>query len=207
MKLIERVLVVDRSDLIRQTVGRVLRPRGVAVAEANSLAAAWEYLEADRFQLLLLGETLPDGLSTTLIRELAARMETPYIVSILDKDNSESRSLCVQSRKGISANSLIGRASFYRQECRQGGPEALLQSLFSQLRFPQGKSSGVSLPEPYLRACRSWGVLRLPSIFGNTSAGSLLPKPRYSSKARVDQVRNSLRALFISKAHVQLVPS
>lgn len=90
MKLIERVLVVDRSDLIRQTVGRVLRPRGVAVAEANSLAAAWEYLEADRFQLLLLGETLPDGLSTTLIRELAARMETPYIVSILDKDNSES---------------------------------------------------------------------------------------------------------------------
>lgn len=93
MKVIERVLVVDRSDLIRQTVGRVLRPRGVAVAEANSLAVAWEYLEADRFQLLLLGETLPDGASTSLIRELAARMETPYIVSILDKENSESSQL------------------------------------------------------------------------------------------------------------------
>jgi DNA-binding NtrC family response regulator len=89
VKLIERVLVVDRSDLIRQTVGRVLRPRGVAVAEADSLSAAWEYLEADRFQLLLVGETLPDGLSTTLIRELAARMETPYIVSILDKESSD----------------------------------------------------------------------------------------------------------------------
>lgn len=89
MRLIERVLIVDRSDLIRQTVGRVLRPRGVAVAEADSLAAAWEYLEADRFQLILVGETLPDGLSTTLIRELSARMETPYIVSILDKESSD----------------------------------------------------------------------------------------------------------------------
>ena len=105
MKLIERVLVVDRSDLIRQTVGRVLRPRGVAVAEADSLAAAWEYLEADRFQLLLVGETLPDGLSTTLIRELAARMETPYIVSILDKENSESS----QQHRRAGAHEIVVR--------------------------------------------------------------------------------------------------
>ena len=105
MKLIERVLVVDRSDLIRQTVGRVLRPRGVAVAEADSLAAAWEYLEADRFQLLLVGETLPDGVSTTLIRELAARMETPYIVSILDKENSESS----QQHRRAGAHEIVVR--------------------------------------------------------------------------------------------------
>ncbi len=105
MKLIERVLVVDRSDLIRQTVGRVLRPRGVAVAEADSLSAAWEYLEADRFQLLLVGETLPDGLSTTLIRELAARMETPYIVSILDKESSESS----QQHRRAGAHEIVVR--------------------------------------------------------------------------------------------------
>ena len=105
MKLIERVLVVDRSDLIRQTVGRVLRPRGVAVAEADSLSAAWEYLEADRFQLLLVGETLPDGVSTTLIRELAARMETPYIVSILDKENSESS----QQHRRAGAHEIVVR--------------------------------------------------------------------------------------------------
>ncbi len=105
MKLIERVLVLDRSDLIRQTVGRVLRPRGVAVAEADCLATAWEYLEADRFQLILVGETLPDGLSTTLIRELSARMETPYIVSILDKESSDSS----QQHRRAGAHEIVVR--------------------------------------------------------------------------------------------------
>ena len=75
------------------------------MAEADSLAAAWEYLEADRFQLLLVGETLPDGLSTTLIRELAARMETPYIVSILDKENSESS----QQHRRAGAHEIVVR--------------------------------------------------------------------------------------------------
>ena len=105
MKLIERVLVVDRSDLIRQTVGRVLRPRGVAVAEADSLAAAREYLDSDRFQLLLVGEVLPDGMSVSLIRELAVRMETPYIVSILDKENGEPN----QQHRRAGAHEVVVR--------------------------------------------------------------------------------------------------
>ena len=96
MKLIERVLVVDRSELIRQTVGRVLRTRGIAVAEAGSLAMAWKYLEADRFQMVLTGDILPDGEGVELVRELAARADAPYIVSLLEKENP---SVLVQQRE------------------------------------------------------------------------------------------------------------
>lgn len=105
MKVIERVLVVDRSELIRQTVGRVLRTRGIAVAEAGSLAMAWKYLEADRFQMVLAGDVLPDGEGVSLVRELASRMEAPYIVSMLEKGGAD----CIEQQRQAGAHEVVVR--------------------------------------------------------------------------------------------------
>ena len=105
MKLIERVLVVDRSDLIRQTVGRVLRTRGIAVAEAGSLAMAWKYLEADRFQMVLAGDILPDGDGISLVRDLASRADCPYIVSLLEKGGNG----LVEQQREAGAHEVVVR--------------------------------------------------------------------------------------------------
>jgi len=217
VKLIERVLVVDRSDLIRQTVGRVLRPRGVAVAEANSLAAAWEYLEADRFQLLLLGETLPDGLSTTLIRELAARMETPYIVSILDKDNSESS----QQHRLAGAHEIVVRP-FAERDLREFFDRARKFLSAGVSAGGTGSVASVTLqsaPVPARQEQRRVTPGALPSgvqILGRSPATQHLRE--YIRRIAPTQTtvliqgesgtgKELVAALFISKAHVQLVPS
>lgn len=105
MKVIERVLVVDRSELIRQTVGRVLRTRGIAVAEAGSLAVAWKYLEADHFQMVLAGDILPDGEGVTLVRELAARIDAPYIISLLEKNSPA----VIDQQKDAGAHEVVVR--------------------------------------------------------------------------------------------------
>lgn len=105
MKVIERVLVVDRSELIRQTVGRVLRTRGIAVAEAGTLALAWKYLEADHFQMVLAGDILPDGEGVTLVRDLAARIDAPYIISLLEKSSPTG----IEQQRDAGAHEVVVR--------------------------------------------------------------------------------------------------
>ncbi|MFM7818777.1 MAG: response regulator, partial [Verrucomicrobiota bacterium] len=105
MKVIERVLVVDRSELIRQTVGRVLRTRGIAVAEAGSLAMAWKYLEADHFQMVLAGDVLPDGEGVSLVRELATRVDAPYIISLLEKNSTA----VIEQQREAGAHEVVVR--------------------------------------------------------------------------------------------------
>lgn len=105
MKLIERVLVVDRSELIRQTVGKVLRTRGIAVAEAESLASAWKYLEADRFQMVLTGDVLPDGHGLELVRDLSSRVDAPYIISLLEKGSPA----VMQQQRDAGAHEVVVR--------------------------------------------------------------------------------------------------
>jgi len=105
MKVIERVLVVDRSELIRQTVGRVLRTRGIAVAEAGSLALARKYLEADHFQMVLAADILPDGEGVSLVRELATRVDAPYIISLLEKNST----VVIEQQREAGAHEVVVR--------------------------------------------------------------------------------------------------
>jgi DNA-binding response OmpR family regulator len=64
------VLVVDDDDAHRQTVRLILRRHGVDVEEAGTAAAALVLLRGRRFDLVLLGQRLPDGTGLEIARTL-----------------------------------------------------------------------------------------------------------------------------------------
>lgn len=139
MKVIERVIVAEHSELIRKTVGRIYRPKGVAVAEASTLAQAREYLDSDRFQLLMIGDSLSDTEVVPFIEERSGAADSPYIAGLITQGNDR-----------ISEQFLTAGA----QECLSlPFAEAEIHELFLRVRkflrtIPTGAPGGGQLQRP-----------------------------------------------------------
>jgi CheY-like chemotaxis protein len=69
-----RILVVDRFDVSRRALARLLARQGHAVATAMSLTEAVRLCESQAFDLLVCdGLDFPDGTGYDLMRDLARR--------------------------------------------------------------------------------------------------------------------------------------
>lgn len=69
-----RILVVDRFDVSRRALARLLARQGHTVATAMSLAGAVQLCDAQTFDLLVCdGLDFPDGTGYELMRDLARR--------------------------------------------------------------------------------------------------------------------------------------
>jgi len=76
-----KAVVVEPSDVIRRTLGHMLRSRGVTTAEAPTLAAAQGYLNSDQFDVLIVSLDQIDGVGDAFLREDAR--QSPSRVRVL----------------------------------------------------------------------------------------------------------------------------
>jgi DNA-binding response OmpR family regulator len=76
-----RILVVDDDPYIRHLCAEVLIRHGYEVNAAADGAAAWELLDADRYDLLITDHNMPRLTGVELVKKLrSARMTLPVIV-------------------------------------------------------------------------------------------------------------------------------
>lgn len=64
-----KAVVAEPSDVIRRTLGHMLRSRGVTTAEAPTLSSAQAYLDADQFDVLIVSLDQADGAGDAFLRE------------------------------------------------------------------------------------------------------------------------------------------
>lgn len=76
-----RLLVVDDDEDLAQLIGRLLAAkRGWSVARAGTVKAAGERLKGDRFDLVLVDHSLPDGTGLQVVETIRREVpETPVL--------------------------------------------------------------------------------------------------------------------------------
>ena len=78
------VLIIEGDGLIRGLTAKILEENGFTVAEAPTLASAYEQLaiDPDEFDLLLVDASLPDGNGLDFVAALRAlRFDRPIIAT------------------------------------------------------------------------------------------------------------------------------
>ena len=76
-----RILVVEDDRVLRQVTAMVLVHSGYAVDIAEDAATAWEALQANRYDLLVIDNNMPKLTGIELLKKLrSARMGMPVIV-------------------------------------------------------------------------------------------------------------------------------
>jgi two-component system, OmpR family, KDP operon response regulator KdpE len=75
-----KVLVIEDDRLIRRLLRSVLPPRGFAISEAESGAAALESLDHDTPDLIILDLGLPDTSGLGLLRHIRSSSNIPIVV-------------------------------------------------------------------------------------------------------------------------------
>jgi putative two-component system response regulator len=84
---VERVLVVDDDEQVREALSRTMTRAGYACLTAATLEEARATVRRDRPDLVLLDLYLPDGSGIVLARELAARDGAPAVLIITGEDD------------------------------------------------------------------------------------------------------------------------
>lgn len=89
----QRVLVVDDEKTICELLAEALGDAGYAVRGARSVAAAWEILQEDKFDLIVLDIMMPVDNGFDLLRRLRREMKTHIPVILLTGVSTEDDKL------------------------------------------------------------------------------------------------------------------
>ena len=101
---IEKVIVLEDDQIVRNNLEHFLRRRRYDVASAATLAAAQDFLARDNFDLIFLDVRLPDGDGTELLKALQLRPQKPLVVITTGFGTVES---AVECMKGGAFDYLI----------------------------------------------------------------------------------------------------
>ena len=85
------ILIVDDSEAVRITLEAIFEDRGFEVIGAETLAEARDRL-ARRFDAVVIDLHLPDGIGTSLVRELRARWPTSIAILLSGDDGLDPAS-------------------------------------------------------------------------------------------------------------------
>jgi DNA-binding NtrC family response regulator len=94
---IEKVIVLEDDQIVRQNLETVLRRRRYDVASVATLAAAQEYLNKDNFDLIFVDVRLPDGDGTDLLKAIQERAQKPLVVVTTGFGSVESAVECMKN--------------------------------------------------------------------------------------------------------------
>ena len=90
---ITRLLVVEDDDTIRETVSEAMELEGFAVTAATNGQSAWELLNRERFDLVVLDLMLPGINGLDLCRQLRQTSNPPLILVVSARDTETDRVL------------------------------------------------------------------------------------------------------------------
>jgi DNA-binding response OmpR family regulator len=94
--VLNRVLVVEDSDLITSALKIVLESSGYEVSIARTAAEATDIAAAISPDMMLLDLTLPDGDGLSVLNDLAASgVSPPVTLAITGEDDDVTRARCI----------------------------------------------------------------------------------------------------------------
>jgi DNA-binding NtrC family response regulator len=94
---IEKVIVLEDDQIVRNNLETVLRRRRYDVAAVSTIAAAQEYLAKDNFDLIFIDVRLPDGDGTDLLKAIQTRPQKPLVVVSTGFGSVESAVECMKN--------------------------------------------------------------------------------------------------------------
>jgi DNA-binding NtrC family response regulator len=94
---IEKVIVLEDDQIVRNNLEHFLRRRRYDVATATTLASAQDFLSRDNFDLIFLDVRLPDGDGTDLLKAIQLRPQRPLVVITTGFGSVESAVECMKN--------------------------------------------------------------------------------------------------------------
>ena len=94
---IEKIIVLEDDLVLRKHLEQQLRARRYDVAAVATLAAAYEVLSKDNFDLIFADVQLPDGEGTDLLLQLQQRPDRPLVVIVTGFGSVESAVSCMRN--------------------------------------------------------------------------------------------------------------
>jgi DNA-binding NtrC family response regulator len=94
---IEKVIVLEDDQIVRNNLEHFLRRRRYDVASASTLAAAQDFLNKDNFDLIFVDVRLPDGDGTELLKSIQMRPQKPLVVITTGFGSVESAVECMKN--------------------------------------------------------------------------------------------------------------
>jgi DNA-binding NtrC family response regulator len=94
---IERIIVLEDDLIVRKNLEQQLRQRRYEVAAVANLAAAYELLAKDTFDLIFVDVRLPDGEGTELLQRLQIQAQHPLVVIMTGFGSVESAVECMRN--------------------------------------------------------------------------------------------------------------
>ncbi|HOW68579.1 MAG TPA: sigma-54 dependent transcriptional regulator [Candidatus Paceibacterota bacterium] len=94
---IEKIIVLEDDLIVRKNLEQQLRQRRYDVAAVANLAAAYELLSKDTFDLMFVDVRLPDGDGTELLQQLQLRAQRPLVVIMTGFGSVESAVDCMRN--------------------------------------------------------------------------------------------------------------
>jgi two-component system, NtrC family, response regulator AtoC len=94
---IEKIIVLEDDLIVRKNLEQQLRQRRYDVAAVANLAAAYELLTKDSFDLMFVDVRLPDGEGTELLQQLQLRAQKPLVVIMTGFGSVESAVDCMRN--------------------------------------------------------------------------------------------------------------
>ena len=94
---VEKIIVLEDDLIVRKNLEQQLRLRHYDVAAVSTIAAAWDCLKRDTFDLLFVDVRLPDGEGTELLRRLQEDAQKPIVVMMTGHGSIESAVECMRN--------------------------------------------------------------------------------------------------------------
>jgi DNA-binding NtrC family response regulator len=94
---IEKIIVLEDDLIVRKNLEQQLRQRRYDVAAVANLAAAYDLLTKDTFDLMFVDVRLPDGEGTELLQQLQLRAQKPLVVIMTGFGSVESAVECMRN--------------------------------------------------------------------------------------------------------------
>jgi DNA-binding NtrC family response regulator len=94
---IEKIIVLEDDAIVRNNLENFLRRQRFDVASAPTLAAAYDYLNRDNFDLIFMDMRLPDGEGIELLKHLQTRPQRPLAVVMTGFGSVESAVECMKN--------------------------------------------------------------------------------------------------------------
>ncbi|MFO7628743.1 MAG: response regulator transcription factor [Prochlorococcaceae cyanobacterium] len=187
-----RLLVVEDDDTIRETVSEAMALEGFAVTTSANGKNAWELLQRERFDLLVLDLMLPGITGLDLCRQLRQNSPTPLILVVSARDSETDRVLGLEVGaddylvKPFGMRELVARcrALLRRQHSQE---QARAQAEAQQLQVLQHRE--LSLIPGECRALKAGQELRLsPKEFRLLELFMQHPRRVWSRDQLIEQV-------------------
>ena len=94
---IEKIIVLEDDLVLRKHLEQQLRARRYDVAAVPTLAAAYELLSKDNWDLIFADVQLPDGEGTDLLQQIQQRPDRPLVVIVTGFGSVESAVSCMRN--------------------------------------------------------------------------------------------------------------